>query len=70
MDTTTIIAFTYPLIIGTFAQGHPGFAPAQLSPAEGDRRQVAFTTHPIGSFVDGYATQADLDRERPNEAGL
>lgn len=50
----TFIASTYPLIVGSFAQGHPGFAARQLTLDEGDRRIVAFTTHPIGSFANGF----------------
>lgn len=49
-----MIELTYPEIVGSFAQGHPGFANAQLTPAEGDRRIVDFSTHPIGSFANGF----------------
>lgn len=50
----TIAALTYPQIVGSFAQGHPGFARRQLTANEGDRRYVSFTTQPVGSFVDGF----------------
>lgn len=49
-----ISAVTYPQIVGTFAQGYPGFSHRQLTPIEGDRRLVVFSTNPVGSFVDGF----------------
>lgn len=53
-DMKTVIAATYPQIVGTFAQGYPGYASTQMTVDEGDRRQVVFHTHPVGSFVDGF----------------
>lgn len=49
-----ITAVTYPQIVGSFAQGYPGFARRQMSPVEGDRRFAVFSTNPVGSFADGY----------------